>query len=102
VKNARYYNVQLYRGNRKILTTWPESPRLQLRLHWRFHGRLMRLTPGRYDWYVWPGFGARSLVRYGRLVVHRRFTFGPSKSALGNPIFRETELREVSLLEQAG
>jgi hypothetical protein len=102
VKNARYYNVQLYRANRKILTTWPASPRLQLRMRWRFHGRLMRLTPARYDWYVWPGFGARSLVRYGRLVVHRRFTFGPSKSALDNPIFRDTELREVSLLKQAG
>jgi hypothetical protein len=102
VKNARYYNVQLYRGNNKILSTWPDSARLQLPLRWRFHGRLMRLTPARYHWYVWPGFGARSLARYGGLIVHRKFTFRPSDTAARNPIFLDTELREVSLLKQVG
>jgi hypothetical protein len=37
----------------------------------------MRLTPGRYDWYVWPGFGRRAAERYGHLIVHRKFTFSP-------------------------
>jgi hypothetical protein len=36
----------------------------------------MRLTPGRYHWYVWPGFGKRSDRRYGRLLVSRQLTFG--------------------------
>jgi large repetitive protein len=81
VKGATYYNVQLYRGNRKILSVWPKSTRLQLQLRWRFGGRLMRLTPARYDWYVWPGFGTRAERRYGRRAVHRRFTFNPSEAA---------------------
>ncbi len=32
-------------------------------------GRLAQLgEPGRYRWYVWPGFGARSKTRYGPLL----------------------------------
>jgi hypothetical protein len=83
VKGADYYNVQLYRGGRKILSLWPNSTHLQLALRWRFRGHLMRLTTGRYDWYVWPGFGARARRHYGRLLVHRRFTFGPAGPTTG-------------------
>jgi hypothetical protein len=76
VKGASYYNVQLYRGTKKILSLWPTSTQVQLGLRWRFQGQLMRLTPARYDWYVWPGFGKRARHRYGRLIAHRHFTFG--------------------------
>jgi hypothetical protein len=74
VNRATYYNVQLFRGNRKILSSWPRSTHLQLQPRWTFRGRLIRMTPGRYRWYVWPGFGKRSAQRYGRLLVSRRFT----------------------------
>jgi hypothetical protein len=81
VKGATYYNVQLFRGTKKILSLWPKSAHLQLRLRWTFRERLMRLTPGRYHWYVWPGFGKRTQRRYGRLLVHRRFTLDAGAAA---------------------
>jgi hypothetical protein len=78
VKGATYYNVQLYRGTRKILSVWPRRTHLQLPSRWRFGGRLFRLSPARYDWYVWPGFGPPARHRYGHLIVHRQFTFAAS------------------------
>jgi hypothetical protein len=73
VPKATYYNVQLYLGSRKILTRWPTGTSFQLPSSWTFQGRRYRLTPGRYRWYVWPGFGARSASRYGKLVGTRTF-----------------------------
>lgn len=67
VPKATYYNVQLFRG-RKILTAWPKQAHLQLKRSWRFDRRGYRLRPGRYRWYVWPGFGRRSASRYGARV----------------------------------
>ncbi|HUE27513.1 MAG TPA: hypothetical protein VMP89_12125 [Solirubrobacteraceae bacterium] len=67
VHGARYYNVQLFRG-RKVLSTWPVHAWLQLHGTWRFEGHRYRLRPGRYRWYVWPGFGRRAAARYGRLI----------------------------------
>jgi hypothetical protein len=72
VTGATYYNVQLYRG-RKVLSTWPARATLQLRRTWRFNGRRYALRPGRYRWYVWPGFGAPAAARYGRLIGSRTF-----------------------------
>jgi hypothetical protein len=73
VPKAKYYNVQLYRDGKKILTVWPSSTSYRLRLSWTFDGRRQRLSPGRYTWYVWPGFGPRSANRYGKLVGSRTF-----------------------------
>jgi hypothetical protein len=73
VRGATYYNVQLFRNNRKILSAWPRQARFQLHAAWRFGGGSHRLTPGRYHWYVWPGFGRVSASRYGRRVVSRDF-----------------------------
>jgi hypothetical protein len=73
VRHARYYNVQLFLGNRKLLSAWPTTPSLQLRLSWRFRGRTRTLMPGRYRWYVWPGFGSRGARRFGAMVGRRSF-----------------------------
>jgi hypothetical protein len=73
VQNATYYNVQLYRNGAKILTAWPSDPRFGVRKSWRYAGRSYRLTPGRYTWYVWAGFGPRSASRYGKLLGKRSF-----------------------------
>ena len=73
VRRATYYNIQLYRGGKKILSAWPARPRLQLKAQWSFQGRRYRLRPGRYRWYVWPGFGKRSAVRYGAMIGKRTF-----------------------------
>jgi hypothetical protein len=74
VRHADYYNVQVYRGRRKILSAWPANAHLQMRPSWRFRGKRFRLSPGSYHWYAWPGFGNRRAHRYGRVITHKRFT----------------------------
>lgn len=69
IRGATYYNVQLYRnGSAKVLSAWPVHASLQLRHKWRFDGRRYKLKPGRYQWYVWPGFGKRRAARYGQRI----------------------------------
>jgi hypothetical protein len=72
VRGASYYNVQLFRDH-KLLSTWPVRSTLQLNRAWRFRGQQYQLTPGRYAWYVWPGFGEIGAGRYGRLIGHSTF-----------------------------
>ncbi|HSD77224.1 MAG TPA: hypothetical protein VLA98_07450 [Solirubrobacteraceae bacterium] len=71
---ARYYNVQVFRGGRKVLSAWPRRARLPLKGRWRFGGRRLELQPGRYTWYAWPGYGARAARSYGHLAARGRFT----------------------------
>jgi len=73
VARATYYNVQIWRSGRKILSVWPGRTQYRVRSSWRFGGASYRLTPGRYRWYVWPGLGARSAARYGRLLGQSTF-----------------------------
>jgi len=72
VRGASYYNVQLFRGSKRIYAVWPTMHQVGLAASWRWSGHLFRLTPGRYRWYVWAGFGARKLARY-RMVGSARF-----------------------------
>jgi len=74
VARARYYNVQLFRGKRKILSAWPTGHSLRLHRSWTFRGRVFRLRPGNYRWFVWPGFGARAARHYGPLLAHSTFS----------------------------
>jgi hypothetical protein len=69
---AKYYNLQLFRNGRKILSAWPSAAHYTLRSSWRFGGRRHRLVAGRYRWFVWPGYGPRSQRRYGSLLAHGR------------------------------
>jgi hypothetical protein len=73
VPKATYYNVQLFIGGQKVLTVWPKGTSFQIPGSWRLQGRTYRLTPGTYRWYVWPGLGARSANRYGKLLGSRTF-----------------------------
>jgi hypothetical protein len=73
VPKASYYNVQMFRDGKKILTVWPSRPTLRVPSAWTFSGAPFRLTPGVYRWYVWPGFGPRSANRYGKLLGARSF-----------------------------
>jgi hypothetical protein len=70
---AAYYNVQLFRGNLKILSTWPAKPTLTLSRSWKYRGHAYKLTRGTYRWYVWPGFGARANVDYGEMLGFSTF-----------------------------
>jgi hypothetical protein len=79
VNGARYYNVQLLRNGRKLLSAWPGKPRFELRRSWRFNGHRFRLRPGRrYTWLVWPGRGKRSRNDYGPLIGRATFTVAGS------------------------
>ena len=73
IPRATYYNVQLYRGDRKILSLWPKTAALKLRGTWMFQGVRYRLAPGVYRLFVWPGFGTFAQQRYGRIVGKGRF-----------------------------
>lgn len=73
VARATYYNVQLFRGALKILSTWPTRPALRLQEQWTYQGREYRLTPGLYRWYVWPGFGPLKQARYGKVLGSSTF-----------------------------
>jgi hypothetical protein len=68
IRRASYYNVQLFRAGRKILSVWPTRPRYQLKRRWKYAGQVRVLSPGKYRWLVWPGFGPRSKVDYGRRI----------------------------------
>lgn len=70
---ANYYNVQLFRGNRKILSIWPVKTALTLKSKWKYQGHAYKLSPGVYRWYVWPGFGARKAVDYGEMLGFSTF-----------------------------
>ena len=76
VRGATYYNVQLYRSG-KVLSAWPKHATFHLRATWKFDGHRYRLKPGRYTWYVWPGFGERSSAHYGRVIGHGTFVVMP-------------------------
>lgn len=67
VRGAGYYNVQLYRGSKRIFVAWPRFHQVGLQMSWRWSGRRRYLLPGRYRWYVWAGFGPRKLAHYRSL-----------------------------------
>jgi hypothetical protein len=66
---VKYYNLQLFRNGRKILSAWPTVAHYTLKSSWRYRGHTYKLAPGRYRWYVWPGYGPRAAHRYGRLLT---------------------------------
>jgi hypothetical protein len=76
VAGASYYNVQVFRGGQKVLSTWPKRARVRLPRAWRYGNHRYRLIPGTYRWYVWPGFGARSAAKYGPLLGEQTFVVG--------------------------
>jgi hypothetical protein len=76
VRGADYYNVQLFRGAKRVFAAWPGTHQLGLPATWRWGGHRYRLVPGRYRWYVWAGLGPRTLARYrtigsGSFIVPR-------------------------------
>jgi hypothetical protein len=72
VRGARYYNVQLYRGSKRVFASWPARNHLGLPASWKWTGHRRSLTPGRYRWYVWAGLGRRSFARY-RTIGNAQF-----------------------------
>jgi hypothetical protein len=79
VGKAAFYNVQLFRNGRKILSAWPVESRLKLRSTWRWNGRRWRLAPATYRWFVWPAYKRVGKVRYGKPLGHSDFDVASSK-----------------------
>jgi hypothetical protein len=73
IARASYYNVQLFRNGKKILSAWPTKPHYQLHSRWRYGGQRHRLVHGTYRWLLWAGYGHRSAHRYGKLLGRRTF-----------------------------
>ena len=70
---ADYYNLQLLRNNVRIFAAWPTKATFALKKGWKYQGRKYALRPGRYEWFVWPGFGPRKDATYGTLLGARSF-----------------------------
>jgi hypothetical protein len=73
IPGARYYNVQLWRGGRKILSAWPLKPRFALRGTWTYQGHDFSLKRGNYTWFVWPSMRRFPAVAYGPLAGQSTF-----------------------------
>ena len=73
IARASYYNVQLFRNGKKILSAWPTKPHYQLRRTWTYGGKRHRLGKATYRWLLWAGYGTRSEHRYGKLLGKRTF-----------------------------
>jgi hypothetical protein len=71
---ASYYNVQLFRGTTKVLSSWPKANSLALSKTWKYRGRQYRMTAGTYHWFVWPGIGAKAAAKYGPMLGTSSFT----------------------------
>jgi hypothetical protein len=74
-RGARFYNLQVYRGGRKILSVWPFKARYKLGKSWKYSGRSYRLRPGAYTWVVWPAYGKLKTPRYGKALGQSTFRY---------------------------
>jgi hypothetical protein len=81
---ATYYNVQLYLGSslvaestsqtsKKVLSVFPVRSPYKFKSPWKWEGKSYKMTKGTYTWYVWPGYGDRAAVNYGRLLGSATF-----------------------------
>jgi hypothetical protein len=73
VAHAKYYNLQLWLGGVKLLSSWPSGTRLRVPHTWTYLGHAYRLRPGHYTWFVWPGRGPRSKHRFGPMLGKSSF-----------------------------
>ena len=63
---AGYYNVQVFRGQRRVLNAWSPDTRLRVPAGVLRQGRS-------YVWVVWPASGPRRAARYGQAVGRSTF-----------------------------
>jgi hypothetical protein len=66
-RGSTYYNVQLFRGSKRVFAAWPGRAQLGLPATWKWAGHRYRLRAGKYRWYVWAGLGQRAFARYKTL-----------------------------------
>lgn len=54
VPGASAYHVEFFRGDERVYAAQKPRAHLDLPWAWTFRGRVHRLEPGTYRWYVWP------------------------------------------------
>lgn len=72
VAGSTGYHVELFRGSALVFRDETTKPEILIRKRWRLAGRIRRLEPGSYRWYVWPLVNGRrtaSAIVQARLVV---------------------------------
>ena len=73
VAKASFYNAQLWRNGKKVLSVWPRVAHVKVTRSWKYLGHSFRLKAGHYTWFVWPGYGPLAKARYGALVGQGTF-----------------------------
>jgi hypothetical protein len=73
VRKAAFYNVQVFRNGRKILSAWPVRNQLRLSRTWVWNGRRRTLVAAKYRWFVWPAFKRGGKTDYGKALGHSDF-----------------------------
>jgi hypothetical protein len=76
VTGASGYQVELFRGSRRVLSERTRETRLDVGSSWRHEGKTYSLEPGSYWWYVWPVL--KDGTRGGVATVRARLVIGPS------------------------
>jgi hypothetical protein len=77
VAGATYYDLVVWQNDRRALDLWPTAAAASVPLN-ASDGGGNGLGAGRYLWFAYPGFGAKSSKHYGALagsgvfVVHQR------------------------------
>jgi hypothetical protein len=74
VKGASRYDVQIRRAGKIIYSATTSAPRVRIPREWQRSGRTLVLSPGAYQWYVWPVAGSGAGSRRGAAVVATTFT----------------------------
>jgi hypothetical protein len=71
VPGVAYYNVQLFRNGRRVITEWPTHASLRLDAG--------KLEGGTYTWFVWPALkgGSRASATFGDLIGRATFAYRP-------------------------
>jgi predicted metallo-beta-lactamase superfamily hydrolase len=72
--DTKYYNVQIFRKGKKVFSAWPLTNQMTLHRKWAFAKKSYALSKGVYQWYVWPGVGARAANQYGPMLGASTFT----------------------------
>jgi hypothetical protein len=68
VSGATYYNLILWLDGKRVLDLWPASSRALVPKRVSYRGAHHRLQPGRYLWFVYPGYGSKASRKYGKLA----------------------------------
>jgi hypothetical protein len=76
VKGAAFYNIQIWRSGKKVLSKWPSGTGFRMPAKWSFKNRTRTLQAGYYRWYVWSWVGSRRHGHY-KYVGTSSFRFKP-------------------------